>query len=361
MKLGGKGDGKTDSTKAVDEAWKAACAGTGKQTIVFPKGDFVTGPLNFTGPCKGDIVIQLDGNLLGSTDLALFKVNWMEIKRVDNLEISGKGKIDGQGAAVWSKNTCAKKYDCKILPNHLVLDFVNNWLVSGISLVNPKFFHMNMFKCKNITIKDLTITAPEDSPNTDDIHMGDSSKISIIDTVIGTGDDCISVGPGTEGVNISGVTCGPNYGISVGSLGRYKDEKDVTDVTVKNCVLKKSTNGVRIKSYEDAASKFTYENIKMEDVANPIIIIDTKYCPNKICTANGNFKVTIKDITFKNITGTTSTPEAVSLFCSDKLPCTGVTLNDINVEYAGKNNKTMAVCKNAKGTATGCLKELSCF
>uniref|UniRef100_A0A0D3GHL5 Uncharacterized protein n=1 Tax=Oryza barthii TaxID=65489 RepID=A0A0D3GHL5_9ORYZ len=91
--------------------WTVEC------TIVFPKGDFVTGPLNFTGPCKGDIVIQLDGNLLGSTDLALFKVNWMEIKRVDNLEISGKGKIDGQGAAVWSKNTCAKKYDCKILPN----------------------------------------------------------------------------------------------------------------------------------------------------------------------------------------------------------------------------------------------------
>ncbi|XP_052158307.1 exopolygalacturonase-like [Oryza glaberrima] len=365
LKLGGKGDGKTDSTKAVNEAWTAACAGTGKQTIVVPKGDFLTGPLNFTGPCKGDIVIQLDGNLLGSTDLALFKSNWIEIMHLESLEISGKGKLDGQGAAVWSKNSCAKKYDCKILPNTLVLDFVNNGLISGISLVNPKFFHMNVFKSKNITIKDVTITAPGDSPNTDGIHMGDSSKISIIDTVIGTGDDCISIGPGTEGVNISGVTCGPGHGISVGSLGRYKDEKDVTDVTVKNCVLKKSTNGVRIKSYEDAASvltasKFTYENIKMEDVANPIII-DMKYCPNKICTANGNSKVTIKDITFKNITGTSSTPEAVSLLCSDKLPCTGVTLNDIKVEYSGTNNKTMAVCKNAKGTATGCLKELSCF
>lgn len=117
VKLGGKGDGKTDSTKAVNEAWTAACAGTGKQTIVVPKGDFLTGPLNFTGPCKGDIVIQLDGNLLSSTDLALFKSNWIEIMRLESLEISGKGKLDGQGAAVWSKNSCAKKYDCKILPN----------------------------------------------------------------------------------------------------------------------------------------------------------------------------------------------------------------------------------------------------
>ncbi|KAF0904958.1 hypothetical protein E2562_039202 [Oryza meyeriana var. granulata] len=364
-KLGGKGDGKTDSTKAFDEAWAKACAGTGKQTILVPKGDYLTGPLNFTGPCKGDITIQLDGNLLGSTDLSLFKANWIEILRVDNLVITGKGKLDGQGPSVWSKNSCAKKYDCKILPNSLVLDFVNNGLISGITLVNPKFFHMNLYKCKDVTIKDVTITAPEDSPNTDGIHMGDSSKISIVGTTIGTGDDCISIGPGSEGINITGVTCGPGHGISVGSLGRYKDEKDVKDVTVKDCTLKKTTNGVRIKSYEDAAStltasQFTYENIKMEDVANPIII-DMKYCPNKICTANGNSKVTIKDVTFKNITGTSSTPEAVSLLCSEKLPCSGVTMNDIKVEYKGTNNKTMAVCNNAKGTATGCLKELACF
>ncbi|XP_006656147.1 exopolygalacturonase-like [Oryza brachyantha] len=364
-KLGGSGDGKTDSTKAFDEAWAKACAGTGKQTILVPKGDYVTGPLNFTGPCKGDVTIQLDGNLLGSTDLAKFKSNWIEILRVDNLAITGKGKIDGQGPSVWSKNSCAKKYDCKILPNSLVLDFVNNGLISGITLLNSKFFHLNLYKCKNVTVKDVTVTAPGDSPNTDGIHMGDSTQINIIDTTIGTGDDCISIGPGSEGINITGVTCGPGHGISVGSLGRYKDEKDVTDVTVKDCTLKKTSNGVRIKSYEDAAStltasKFTYENIEMDDVANPIII-DMKYCPNKICTANGNSKVTIKDITFKNITGTSSTPEAVSLLCSEKLPCSGVTMNDVKVEYKGTNNKTMAVCNNAKGTATGCLKELACF
>ncbi|KAL5199554.1 hypothetical protein ABZP36_020757 [Zizania latifolia] len=364
-KLGGTGDGKTDSTKAMTDAWTKACAGTGKQTILIPKGDYLIGPINMEGPCKGEITIQLDGNLLGSTDLTKYKRNWIEINHVDNLIISGKGKLDGQGPAVWSSNSCAKKYDCKILPNSLVLNFMNKGLVSGISLINAKFFHMNVFRCTDVTIKDVTITAPGDSPNTDGIHIGDSSNISIASTTIGTGDDCISIGPGSKGINITGVTCGPGHGISVGSLGRYKDEKDVTDINVKDCTLKKTNNGVRIKSYEDApsvltASKLTYENINMEDVANPIII-DMKYCPNKICTSNGNSKVTIKDVTFKNITGTSSTPEAVSLLCSDKLPCSGVQLNDVKVEYKGTNNKTMAVCNNAKGTATGCLKELACF
>ncbi|TVU08164.1 hypothetical protein EJB05_41555, partial [Eragrostis curvula] len=364
-KLGASGDGKTDSTKALHEAWASACAGTGKQTILIPKGDYLTGAINFTGPCKGDITIQVDGNLLASTDLSQFKANWIEIMRVDNLVITGKGKLDGQGPSVWSKNACAKKYDCKILPNTLVLDFCNNAVVSGITLLNAKFFHMNIFQCKGVTVQDVTVTAPGDSPNTDGIHMGDSSKVTIAGTNIGVGDDCISIGPGTSGVNITGVTCGPGHGISIGSLGRYKDEKDVTDINVKDCVLKKTTNGVRIKSYEDAASVLTaskihYENVQMDDVANPIII-DMKYCPNKICTSNGGSKVTVKDVTFKNITGTSSTPEAVSLLCSDKTPCTGVTMADVKVEYKGTNNKTMAVCTNAKGTATGTLKELACF
>ncbi|AQK82143.1 Pectin lyase-like superfamily protein [Zea mays] len=36
-------------------------------------------------------------------------------------------------------------------------------------------------------------------------------------------------------------------------------------------------------------------------------------------------------------------------------------MDDINVEYSGTNNKTMAICTNAKGSTKGCLKELACF
>ncbi|AQK82098.1 Pectin lyase-like superfamily protein [Zea mays] len=167
------------------------------------------------------------------------------------------------------------------------MDFVNNGEVSGVTLLNSKFFHMKMYQCKDMLIKDVTVTALGDSPNTDGIHMGDSSGITITNTVISVSDDCISFGPGTS-----------------------------------------------------------------KDSANPIFI-DMKYCPNKLCTANDASKVTVKDVTFN--------PEAVSLLCSAKIPCTGVTMDDINVEYSGTNNKTMAICTNAKGSTKGCLKELACF
>ncbi|AQK82090.1 Pectin lyase-like superfamily protein [Zea mays] len=61
-KLGASGNGKIDNTKAVQEAWASACGDTGKQTILIPKGDFLVGQLNFTGPCKGDVTIHVDGN-----------------------------------------------------------------------------------------------------------------------------------------------------------------------------------------------------------------------------------------------------------------------------------------------------------
>ncbi|XP_037461185.1 exopolygalacturonase-like [Triticum dicoccoides] len=117
-KLGAKPDGTTDCTEAVEEAWASACGSTGNPTIIIPKGDFLTGALNFTGPCKGDgLTIKLEGNLLASNDLAKFKSNWIEIMRVKKLSITGKGNIDGQGKAVWTKNSCQKNYNCKILPN----------------------------------------------------------------------------------------------------------------------------------------------------------------------------------------------------------------------------------------------------
>ncbi|AQK82106.1 Pectin lyase-like superfamily protein [Zea mays] len=78
-KLGASGNGKIDNTKAVQEAWASACGDTGKQTILIPKGDFLVGQLNFTGPCKGDVTIHVDGNLLSTMDLSQYKEhgNWM--------------------------------------------------------------------------------------------------------------------------------------------------------------------------------------------------------------------------------------------------------------------------------------------
>jgi galacturan 1,4-alpha-galacturonidase len=167
--------------------------------------------------------------------------------------------------------------------------FVNNQntVVRDLTSVNPKFFHIALLSTKNIRMSGLKISAPSNSPNTDGIHIERSAGVYIMDTHISTGDDCISIGQGNDNVDVARVQCGPGHGMSVGSLGRYAGEGDVTRVHVRDMTFMGTMNGVRIKTWENSPSKsnaahMVFENMVMNDVQNPIII-DQKYCPYYNC------------------------------------------------------------------------------
>lgn len=89
----------------------------------------------------------------------------------------------------------------------------SNVIVSGSTSINSRFFHYAIDQCNKILLKNLKITAPSWSPNTDGIHIQSSSGVTITKTVITTGDDCISIGPGSKNMWIDHVTCGPGHGI----------------------------------------------------------------------------------------------------------------------------------------------------
>ena len=66
---------------------------------------------------------------------------------------------------------------------------------------------------ENIRVRKLHLIAPDDSPNTDGIHLSRSTNVRIIKSTIATGDDCISVGRGSMNVVINQIKCGPGHGI----------------------------------------------------------------------------------------------------------------------------------------------------
>lgn len=159
--------------------------------------------------------------------------------------------------------------------------------IRGITSVNSKMFHFVIHESSNVRLRKIHIRAPADSPNTDGIHIGSSRHVEVAQSSIATGDDCVSMGDGSTYVNISGVTCGPGHGISIGSLGKYKNEKDVRAITVRNCNLKNTENGLRIKTWapslsSNVVSDVTFADIKLDNVKNPIVI-DQHYCPNGDC------------------------------------------------------------------------------
>lgn len=169
------------------------------------------------------------------------------------------------------------------------LDFrnISNSIISDIRSVDSKFFHVKCDSSRNVTFARLAISAPGDSPNTDGIHVARSTMVNITDSVIGTGDDCISIGDGVAQLYARNVTCGPGHGISIGSLGSRAGERDVSGVHVDNCTFVGTTNGVRVKTWPSSKSSqlvsgVSFQDLIMENASNPIII-DQTYCPSGHC------------------------------------------------------------------------------
>ncbi|XP_073004085.1 exopolygalacturonase-like [Typha latifolia] len=366
MHFGAQANGLTDDSQAFLKAWKAACRSTGVVRVVIPRGTYFLSPVQFSGPCPNVqlLTVQLQASLKASTDLTKYvKGTWVQFGWVDNLRLTGGGTLDGQGSASWRFNKCPVKLNCKVLPTSLTFVNTNNTAVKGITSLNSKFFHIALLGNQNLKASKIKISAPANSPNTDGIHLEHNSGVKISNSVIGTGDDCVSIGQGNNDVTLSGINCGPGHGISVGSLGKYKNEGDVTGLMVRDCTLIGTDNGLRIKTWANSpsstkASNITYENILMRNVKNPIII-DQAYCPYAYCKATMPSRVKISNIKFKNIRGTSMTTVAVALMCSQGFPCQKVSLRDVNLQYIGAQ-KTVATCQNVVAEYAGVQKPPPC-
>eukprot|EP01083_Nonionella_stella_P064013 166465_1 len=352
-----------DITQALTQAWKDACAVAGSKFVI-PTGTYKLGLVTLLGPCKGAIEFNLQGTLQAPSDIESFKGKdgWVVFERIDSLTVSGGGVFDGQGQMAWQKNNCAKKYNCDILPINIRFNFITNSIVQDITSKDSKFFHINLLECKNLQFQHVTITAPADSPNTDGIHIGRSSQINITNANIGTGDDCISIGDGTQDITIKQVTCGPGHGISIGSLGRYQNEQPVSGIRVIGATLSNTENGVRIKTWpaspSGTVSDIHFENVIMDNVGNPILI-DQNYCPNNQCSNESPSNVKINNVSFKNITGTSTTLEAVKFVCSKSVPCQQVVVADIDLTYKASRSAT-STCVNVRPAISGKQNPSAC-
>ncbi|KAL4038874.1 hypothetical protein IC575_002510 [Cucumis melo] len=352
-KHGAKADGETDDAQAFMTTWIAACRNTvGPAKFLIPQGTYLVGPVTFAGPCKSfPITLENQGTVKATTDISEYSSpEWFSIEDITGFILTGSGVFDGQGVTVWPYNDCKKNRFCQLLPISIKFSRLNHTIVDGLTSVNSMGFHTFVFYCYNFTATNMKIIAPHNSPNTDGMYLSTSKLVTITNSVIGTGDDCVSIGHSTENIVVTNVTCGPGHGLSVGSLGKYSKEKSVYNVLVKNCTIFNATNGARIKTWASRisglASGIIFEDIVMYNVKNPIII-DQTYGTKKKKVSNWK----ISDVHFKNIRGTSTTNVAVLLECSELLPCEGVELRDINLTYGGTNLRNTTIvssCSNAK-------------
>ncbi|KAL9858999.1 putative galacturan 1,4-alpha-galacturonidase [Arabidopsis thaliana] len=301
------------------------------------------------GSCKNPIEFVIDETLLARANPRDIKQDtWINFWYINNLSISGSGTIEGQGKYFWPLNDCHKNTNFPKLAMTMGFAFVNNSRIKDITSLNSKMGHFNFFSVHPFNITGVTITAP---------------VIAKILTV----SKWVLVATFTSQTHTS---CGSVHGISVESLGKNKDEKDVKHLTVRDTVFNGTSDGIRIKTWESSASiivvtNFIYENIQMIDVGKPINI-DQKYCPHPpydLCfLVQGESHVQIQDIKLKNIYGTSKNIVAVNLQCSKSFPCKNVELIDINLKHTGlEKGHPKAMCENVDGSVRGRMVSQHCL
>nr|XP_043611798.1 polygalacturonase-like [Erigeron canadensis] len=355
VKLGAIADGETDATLPFHSAWASACSSTKPATIYVPVGRYFLRSGYFHGEkCKNKGVhFVIDGTLV-APDYRNTSTNnsWIRFDKVIGVSISG-GNLDGRGDSLWA---CKRSsgHDCP--PGAPNLEFTNsrNIVITKVTSINSQKFHMIIKDCQYVELQGITISAPGNSPNTDGIHIEFSTGITVINSRISTGDDCVSIGPGSSNLWIESISCGPGHGVSIGSLGWTVQEAGVKNVTVKTATFTSTENGVRIKTWARESNGFVkgvvFEDLTMVNVDHPVII-DQNYCPHEERNCPKQVAgVTISDVRYEDIRGTSANHIGVKLDCSKEHPCIGIKMDDVKLSY--KNGPAQIYCVNAHGNAS---------
>ncbi|KAH7511661.1 hypothetical protein JRO89_XSUnG0182100 [Xanthoceras sorbifolium] len=370
---GAVGDQKTDDSWAFLKAWNATCsATTGTATMIIPKGKtFLVYPITFWGPCKSTTVyVTLSGTVKAPEDPSAWKDHdvgkWLEFQGINGLNIDGYGQLDGSGQKWWDQSCKLNpgKGGCtKLAPTVLGFRECKNVNMSHIFVISSPQTHILVLGGENVYLKDLTIRSPGTSPNTDGIHISHSNNVLVDGSFIESGDDCVSIGDASMNIHVSYCECELGHGVSIGSLGRSGNEVLVENITVEHVNFNQTSNGGRIKTWQVGRGQvrnveFSYLNFT--NVQNPIII-DQYYCDVAHACKGTKTGVKISDVRYIKAFGTSTTPVAINLNCSNIVPCTGITFEDVQLESASSNGQVTSSCNNAFGNTKGIIKPNSCL
>ncbi|XP_010921896.1 probable polygalacturonase At1g80170 [Elaeis guineensis] len=366
--FGAKGDGCTDDTKAFKDAWEFACLSPLRTILQIPAENvYLVRPVDFAGPCKAKLTMLVSGTIIAPSDPDIWQGldphKWLYFHGIRQLVLGGGGTINGMGQEWWARS-CKRNATnpCRHAPTAVTFHRSKHLTIHDLTLMNSQQMHMAFTTCSHVRASRLKVVAPAESPNTDGIHISASVSVVVADTMIRTGDDCISIVSNSSDILVKNIVCGPGHGISIGSLGKSATYAQVHNVRVDGCLITNAENGARIKTWQGGrgyARKIVFQNIWMKNVSNPIII-DQYYCDSSHPCKNQTSAVKVDEISFIDIKGTSATEHAIKFACSDTFPCVKIFLKDINFSLESGGNAT-AYCWKASGFTSGLVYPPSCL
>lgn len=370
--FGAVGDGQRLDTTAINAA-VVACSGGGGGTVYVPPGRYLTGTIEL----KSHVTLDLDAGavILGSenpADYPATKSVWGDDREMmapliyavdaENITITGRGTIDGQGAIWWKRvrlneprkfppgpqNDEERAEAAKLSRGrpHMIRPVrCTDFVIEHVNLRNSAEWNVHPMLCDRVRVDGITISAPPtNAHNTDGINPESCRNVQIINCRIDTGDDCVTL---KSGLNELGRRMGrPDENITIANCVMHRGHGGVTigsemsggvkNVVVTNCVFVGTDIGIRIKSQRGRGGVIegiSVSNIVMEDVPSPFTITTFYSGSDKPGEVHPVDEGTprYRDMLFSNITAR-GAKEAGSVTGLREMPIENLTFSNVHVQ-----------------------------
>ena len=272
---GALGDGVTDNTAAIQAAINAAKA-AGGGTIEFPPASaaYLCGPITVYSSMN----IQVDaGASLRALPFGTYPrsttapAHFITINSSStDVEFSGGGVIDGDGAAWWAA------FDAGTItarPRLVQINKSNRMLFTGLTFLNSPNFHLAFSGSNNdVTLYGVTVSAPGDAQNTDGMDIAGTNYL-VQGCSVSVGDDDIVAKPGSvfcRNMLIANCTIGTGHGVSIGG----QTNVGLDGMTVMNCTFNGTSSAIRMKAdptQGGPVQNVTFKDLTMTNVTYPIL------------------------------------------------------------------------------------------
>jgi polygalacturonase len=278
------GDGKKDNALEIQRAIDD-CFNLGGGIVYLPANNkFMSGPFNL----KSNVEFKIEKNCILFANpnenvykKSAFKDNlgegtvWIGGDNAENIVISGKGTIDGNGIAFMGpeeKAAYVLKWFNIIDPRPHLLTLINvkHLNIFDITFKNSAYWCLHLIGCDDVTIEKVRILNNLKIRNSDGIDLDHTKNVTIKNCYIESGDDCIcfktrreydEFGP-TENVTISNCAMtSTSCSIKLGS----ENMDAIRNVSVSDCVIKSSNRGIGIQNRDEGiVENIDFSNISIE-------------------------------------------------------------------------------------------------
>ena len=369
ISFGAIGDGHIDNFKSIQQAIDS-CSEAGGGRVVIPAGGvFMSGPFDL----RSNIELYLESGavLLANPDESVYKQSafrdnpgegtiWIGGEGIENVHITGNGRIDGNGIAFMGEELLDSYYlkPFEIVdprPHILTLVGCKKIKMTNVTVANAAYWGLHFVGCYDVSINNVSIYNDLKIRNSDGIDLDHCENVQISNCHIESGDDCIcfknrreyeEYGPCQDIVVSNCTLVSTSCAVKIGS----ENMDAIRRITFTNCIIKGSCRGIGIQNRDEGTvSDVIFSNILVEcrlfsDVwwgkAEPIYVTafprashDHKDAGWRLKPGSKKGEVgAITNITFANIR--CKSENGIFVAASDSSLINNIRFNDVDIEIS---------------------------